>query len=217
MGVSGANWTVAPMLPEMRGSEPSRASLEQRALAQRLDLAIARSRLSQSEHALGLKSKTRVIPGLKVGVDTERDADGTQFTGPTLDIEIPLFNRGHAEIAKLSAEKRQAAEEIIALENDIRSQVREAHSALVAARGAAEFAKGKLLPNQQEILREVLLHYNAMQKSNFELLAAKEREVRAERSAVEALRDYWLARVALERAVGGRIDGTVKAAKPGAS
>lgn len=93
------------------------------------------------------------------------------------------------------------------MEDDVRSQVREALAALVAARGAAEFAKGKLLPNQQEILRETLLHYNAMQKSNFELLAAKERELRAERSAVEALRDYWLARVALERAVGGRVDG----------
>ena len=104
-------------------------------------------------------------------------------------------------------EKRQAAEEVAALENDVRSQVREAHAALVAARGAAEFAKSRLLPNQQEILRETLLQYNAMQKSNFELLAAKEREVRAERGAVDALRDYWLARVALERAVGGRIDG----------
>lgn len=207
MGVSGTSWTLAPALPALPGGEASRTALEQRALAQRLDLAIARKRLSLSEQALALKSKTRLIPGLKLGVDTERDTDGTQLTGPTADIEIPLFKRGGAEVAKLSAGRRQAAEEVAALENDVRSQVREAHAALVAARGAAEHAQGKLLPNQQEILRETLLQYNAMQKSNFELLAAKEREVRAERAAVEALRDYWLARVSLERAVGGRLDG----------
>lgn len=154
-----------------------------------------------------MKRKTRLIPGLKLGVGTERDPDGTQLTGPTADFEIPLFNRGGVEGAKLAAGKRQASEEVAALENDIRSQVREAHAALVNARDAAEFARSRLLPNQQEILREMLLQYNAMQKSNFELLAAKEREVRAERGAVESLRDYWLARVGLERAVGGRIDG----------
>jgi outer membrane protein TolC len=37
------------------------------------------------------------------------------------------------------------------------------------------------------------------------LLAAKEREQMAEAGGIEALRDYWLARVALERALGGRL------------
>ncbi|MEI6535519.1 MAG: TolC family protein, partial [Verrucomicrobiaceae bacterium] len=214
MGVSETSWRVSPQLPELPGSDPSRGKLEELALSQRLDLAIVRSKAGQSEAALNLKKKTRRIPGLRLGVDTERDADGTHLTGPTADIEIPLFNRGHAEVAKLSAGSRQAAEEVAALEGDVRSQVREAHASLVAARSAAEFAKTKLLPNQQDILRETLLHYNAMQKSNFELLTAKEREVRAERNAVEALRDYWLARVALERAVGGRLCGGAKSAKP---
>ncbi len=209
MGVSETGWRVVPLLPEIPGSDPSLSKLEQRAGAQRLDLAMARIKAEQFEAALKLKKKTRLIPGLKLGVDTERDG-GTQFTGPTADIELPLFHRGSAEVAKLSAEHRQSLHEIAALENDIRSQVREAHAALVAARGAAEFAKTKLLPNQQDILRETLLHYNAMQKSSFELLAAKEREARAERNTVETVRDYWLARVALERAVGGRIDGAMK-------
>ena len=38
-----------------------------------------------------------------------------------------------------------------------------------------------------------------MQKSSYELLAAKEREQMSERGYVEALRDYWIARVGLER------------------
>lgn len=214
LGVRETNWRVSPQLPELPRNEPSLGRLEQYALAQRLDLAMARSKTGQSVAALNLKNKTRLIPGLKLGVDTERDPDGTQFTGPTADIEIPLFNRGRAEVAKLSAEQRQASEELAALENDIRSQVREAYATLKAAREAAEFARTKVLPNQQELLRDTLLHYNAMQKSSFELLAAKERETRAERNTVEAVRDYWLAQVALERAVGGRIQGSMNSTTP---
>ena len=44
-----------------------------------------------------------------------------------------------------------------------------------------------------------------MQKSSYELLAAKEREQIAERGYVEALRDYWIARAELEKAVGGKL------------
>jgi outer membrane protein, heavy metal efflux system len=50
-----------------------------------------------------------------------------------------------------------------------------------------------------------LLQYNAMQKNSFDLAFAKEREQNAEQSSIEALRDYWIARVELERAVGGRL------------
>lgn len=213
MGVNGAaRWTIVPSLPGLPASEPGLASLLERGLAQRLDLAIARDRLLQAGEAHTLKRRTRHLPGLNVGFNTERESDGTQLSGPTLDLELPLFPRGRAELAKLSAEARQAGEEAAAIESDIRSEVREAHGAMLAARGAAEFAGRRLLPSQQEILRETLLHYNAMQKSNFELLAAKERELRAERRAVETLRDYWLARVTLERAVGGRVEGRVQPA-----
>jgi len=56
-----------------------------------------------------------------------------------------------------------------------------------------------------------------MQKSNQELLLAKEREQLAEQAAIEALRDYWIARVELERAVGGSLDPRLTSATPATS
>jgi cobalt-zinc-cadmium efflux system outer membrane protein len=41
-----------------------------------------------------------------------------------------------------------------------------------------------------------------MQKSSYEVLAAKQQELAAEREQIETLRQYWLARADLERAVG---------------
>jgi cobalt-zinc-cadmium efflux system outer membrane protein len=63
-----------------------------------------------------------------------------------------------------------------------------------------------LLPLRRQILRDTILQYYAMQKGTFELLAAKEREQNSEQTNVEALRDYWIARVELERAAGGKLE-----------
>jgi cobalt-zinc-cadmium efflux system outer membrane protein len=67
---------------------------------------------------------------------------------------------------------------------------------------------------RQRILRETLLQYNAMQKSNIELLAAKEREQLGEREAIDALRDYWMARAHVESAVGGSLTRDVPPVNP---
>jgi len=142
-------------------------------------------------------------------VDTEREPGGTgghsHVTGPNLTLALPVFDQGQADIARLSAEVRRATAIYEGLVSDVRSQTREARDALLAARAAADYYFKTLLPQRRLLLRETLLHYNAMQKSNYELLAAKERQLAAERESIEALRDYWIARAGLEMALGGRL------------
>jgi cobalt-zinc-cadmium efflux system outer membrane protein len=50
------------------------------------------------------------------------------------------------------------------------------------------------------------VQYNAMLMGTYDLLQAKDRELDAQRGAVEATRDYWIARAELERAVGGSFE-----------
>jgi cobalt-zinc-cadmium efflux system outer membrane protein len=161
-----------------------------------------------------LKKKTRFIPGVKVGVDTERSTDGQRITGPTLDLELPIFDQGQPAVARLTAEFQQAKDNYAAQEVNVRSEVREARGALLSAREAVEFGQKNLLPLRQKILGETLLHYNAMQKNSYDVLAAKEREQMAEQGGIAALRDYWLARVELERAVGGRLTNETNSPAP---
>ena len=207
LGLAGGqmDWKVADELPGLPATEPPSDNLETLAVSQRLDLAAARSEAESVAAALRLKKNTRFIPGVKVGVDTERDSDGQRVTGPNVTLELPLFDQGQPGVARLTARYRQAQNKLEAMEVNTRSEVRQAQDALLAARAAAEHYARTLLPQRQKILRETLLHYNAMQKSGYELLAAKEREQAAERGYVEALRDYWIARAELERAVGGRL------------
>ncbi len=209
LGLSGpqTHWQIADELPAPPATEVPLENLETLAVSQRLDLAALRSDAEAVAAALRLKKNTRFIPGVTVGVSTERDTGGQRITGPNLALELPLFDQGQPAVARLAAQYRQAQANLAALENNVRSEVRQSQDALLATRQAAEHYAKVLLPERQRILRETLLHYNAMQKSSYELLAAKEREQVAERGYVEALRDYWIARAELERAVGGRLGG----------
>jgi outer membrane protein, heavy metal efflux system len=209
LGLSGEqiNWQIADELSPPPANEISLTNLESLAVNQRLDLMANRSQMESIVAALRLKEHTRFIPGAAIGVDAERMPDGQNVTviGPTLDLEIPIFDQGQPAVAKLTAEFQQAQDNYAAMEVSIRSEVREASTSLLAARAAVELSEKKLLPLRKQILGETLLQYNAMQKNSFDLLVAKEREQNAEQTSIEALRDYWIARVDLERAVGGRL------------
>ena len=206
------NWKPTEGLPGLPEKELPLDKLESLAVSQRLDLAAERKSAQAFRDALRLKSSTRFLPGVTVGLDTERDTAGQRVTGPTLALELPLFDQGQPALAHLAAQYRQAQRSFEALAINIRSEVREARDALTATRDVTEYYERVLLPQRQRILRETLLHYNAMQKSSYELLAAKEREQIAERGYVEALRDYWIARTELERAIGGRLSGNISPA-----
>lgn len=210
LGLSGSsiNWQMSDHLPELPSPETSLQNLETRAIAQRLDLKALRMRLDVIGQSLALRTKTRYIPmEIKVGVDTEREPDGQRLTGPTLDLELPIFNQGQGAIAKLTGQYRQAQRELEAREVNARSEVREARDQMMAARDLTSHIEKRLLPIQQQALKLTLQQYNYMLKGAYDLLLAKQNEVAAERSHIEAWRDYWIARTELERAVGGNLSG----------
>lgn len=208
-----ARWTFAENLPSMPGSDPTSSKLESLALAQRQDLAAQKETVWAFEQAISLKRKTRLFPAVNLGVDTERDVDGTHVTGPTLDVEIPIFNRGQGRILRAQAELGKARATLEALQSEVLSDVRMALADVQAARETYEYLAKTLLPQHQKILGETLLHYNAMQVSSFVLLRAKENEVKAARETIEALRAYWTARAQLEKAVGGSLTANASPAK----
>ena len=208
LGLTGeqTHWRLAGELPPLPTNDPSGPGLEALAIRERLDLAATRSQVATAAAALKQRRQTRYLPGtVDLGIDTERNPDGSRVTGPRLDLQLPIFDQGQPEIARLAGRLRQAQAGAEALEADIGSEVRSACDRVTAARATAEYFQTTLLPQRRLILQEMLLHYNAMQKSPYELLLAKEQLQTAERASVEARRDYWLARTELERAVGGRL------------
>lgn len=203
------NWTIAPRLPELAGNEVSTADLESRAISQRLDLAAAKQATLAQARRAGFVALETIGQQLEVGAHFEREPEGGSTTGPSFNIPIPIFNFGQAASARAKARFRQNQQRYLALAVQIRSEVRAARDRMLLARQRVQYFKSTVMPLRRRIIDETQLEYNAMQTGVFELLRAKQDEVNAGKEYVEALRDYWVARAELEKAVGGSLGGKI--------
>jgi len=203
------NWTIAARLPELPGSEVSISQLESRAIQQRLDLAANRQEFIALARSLGIARADAILERAEVGAHYEREISGEYAVGPSVNVPIPIFNQGQAAFARGEAKLRQSQQRYLGLAADIRSDVRSARDRMLSARQQVEYFKSTALPTRTRVTEESQLEYNAMQLGPFQLLQAKQEEVKAGAESVEALRDYWVARAELEKAVGGPLNGKV--------
>ena len=200
-----AAFKMLDTLPEMPETDPLPERLESLAIQQRLDLAVARSERDVLASSLSLANGSRFLPGLQIGAATAHDTEGNRVTGPTLSLELPLFDQGQARLSRLEAQAREADARLDELAIQVRSEVRSARNRLVQGRALVEFYRAAVLPLRERILKQTQLQYNAMQLGLLQLLNARQGQTNAYREYVEALRDYWTARSDLELAVGGRL------------
>jgi cobalt-zinc-cadmium efflux system outer membrane protein len=209
LGVWGADveYKVAAKLPEIPHLEADLAHLERIAIEHRFDLAAAREELKTAAAALQVTKGTRVISGLDLGANGHRDPDGPTTLGPTIDLELPIFDQKQAEVARLRAQLHAAQHRADALAVAIRSEVRQARNRLLAARMTIETYAKTMVPLRERIVALSQEQYNAMLLGVYQLLQAKQNEINSYREYIEAVRDYWIARADLERAIGTRLTG----------
>ena len=208
MGLWGAaiTWTARPALPPLPASDPGTATLEELALRQRSDLRALREETDAVGQALALKTNTRFLPvSIDIGADTEETPDRQRVTGPTIQLDVPIFDQGQGVVAKLTAQHRQLQWRLRALSVQICSEAREAGRLLIIDRNEVALFKKTVVPLNIQTVNQTLLQYNAMEINTYDLFLAKQRELDAERDYIDAWRDYWINRTGLEAAVGGSL------------
>ena len=205
-------WTLAQRLPLVPDKDLLPDHLESIAMKQRLDIRAATRELALMDTAVSLARSSRYTGLIDVGAHVHQDADGALLLGPTLSLELPIFDQRQGMIGRLEAQRRQAQRRVDELAIDARSEVRVASAKLEMTRRAADRYKKSLLPARATVLEETQLEYNGMQVGLYELLAAKQAQIQSVRSYIATVRDYWMARAELERALGGRIPAAAPAA-----
>lgn len=209
-----ARWDIAGGLPAPVAEEDTLESLIKRADAARLDLAAARSEVAARADALGVTRRFRYLGEVEVGIQGERDTDRTRHLGPALSLELPLFNQNADDVARAEAELARAEGELAALEVDVASAVHDAHAQVQAAKARAARYRTALIPQREEIVARTQEEVNYMLEGAFELLLMKQQEYDAYQGYLESVRDYWLARVELARAVGAPLPSGAQATPP---
>jgi cobalt-zinc-cadmium efflux system outer membrane protein len=188
-------------------NDPPAAGLESLAVSRRSDLLAARSTVEATAALAGVSRPLLLLEGSEIGATAERGHEGGWEVGPIIAVPIPLFDTGAATHSKRHAEYRQAAQRYAALAVQIRSQVRVAWAKTSAARQRVAFYRDTLLSLRERIVQQTQLQYNAMHTGLTPLLLAKQEQIKAGMEYVEAIKEYWIARAELERAVGGRLPG----------
>lgn len=193
-------------LPELPKAADELPDIEQTAIAQRLDLQAIKLETEALAKNLGLTRTTRFINVLEIGparVLEGRRSDGYKH-GYELAFELPLFDWGGAKVARAEAIYMQALERAAQAAIDARSEVREAYAAYRSSYDIARHWRDEIVPVRKRIADENLLRYNGMLIGVFELLADARAQIASVNSAVEAQRDFWLARADLDMALIGK-------------
>ena len=199
-------WSLAGQLPEVPAQEGALSDLESFAVRERLDIAAARKQALLMASAVGLARTSRLFGLVEVGMHLHQDPDGPRLWGPNLSLELPIFDQRQAMIGRLEAQQRQAERRLAELSIEARSEVRVARTELLTARQMVEHYQQSLLPLREQVVEQSQLQYNAMQIGLNQLLTARKDQIEAYRGYIGAVRDYWIARAELERALGGRIE-----------
>jgi len=202
-------WTLAgDALPEPPAREADLSALEQAGIEQRLDVSAARYEVESMQRALELRRRG-LVPDIEAGVEARNevgDDEGHEWVvGPSLSIELPLFDPGHADLARLRAQLRQSEHRLQQRAIEARSHIRVQRERLVIARRRVQYLAETVLPRWETLSARALERYNGMLLGAYDLLDLREEALRVRQDHIEALRDYWVARAELERAVGGRL------------
>ena len=207
LGLSGdeAEWATSDRLPLPVIREDEVATLLTLAERSNLTLLAARQQTEVLADALGVTRGLRWLGGSVVGYERETQADGTRLRGPSLSLELPIFNQGQARLARAEAQLAGALARLHEAELATGNGVRLGAQRVQELRSVVDIHREALIPQRQKVVERSQQEYNFMLVGVFELIQAKVKEYDAYQGYLEALRDYWLARVDLARMLGQRL------------
>tara|TARA_R110002049_G_scaffold2743_5_gene21190 strand:- start:81902 stop:83356 length:1455 start_codon:yes stop_codon:yes gene_type:complete len=206
LGLSVADaWDAPAQLPVPLVQEDNLDDLIKLAQQSRLDLAGANARAKNYADRLGVTNWTRWLGELDVGIEHERETDGADLTGPTIEWEVPIFTQNRDRKLRATAELKMAIAEVERLTLDIENSVRLAYAATLNTKARVDEYRDRLIPARIEIVERAQEEEAFMLIGIFELLETKQAEYDAYQGYLEIVRDYWLARTELARAVGNTL------------
>jgi outer membrane protein TolC len=205
LGLAGTQtaFTLPDRLPELPTQPAERPDIEQRAMAERLDVQAATRHTEATAKHLGLSRVTHFVNVLELGAASNTSNVEPHQTGFEISLELPLFDWSGARVAQAEAVYRQSLQRAAQVAIDACSEVREAYEGTRLAWDIARQYRDEVVPAAQRTSDENLRRYNGMLIGVFDLLADARAQIAAVNASIQAQRDYWLAQADLDMALIG--------------
>lgn len=189
-------------LPEALPPVDEDDTLEARALTASLELESQRGHLRSLAAELGLAESASWLPELSLGVTAKRE--GTDWTiGPSLRASLPVSSQQRGAVRIAQSELGAQRSRYVAKAIEIRSRVRQLRNRVVSAERRVHHYQQQVLPLRDRIVAQAVRQYNAMQLGVFQLLDARRGQIETNQLYIDALAEYWQARVGLECVLRG--------------
>ena len=171
------------------------------------DAAEARITLAEAEAVPDINLFGRYTQDKSIFSETPigRLSDVDRKAAVGVSVPLPLFNRNQGAIAQAVATRTQARYRREFLEQVIRRDVTVAFNRLQAARDAIQLYETEILPRSQENLRMIRTAYDLGDRDLLDVVAEQRRLIETEQQYIDALKEYYLSTVELERSLGARL------------
>lgn len=204
-----AQFRLPARLPDLPKAARELRDIEARAIQSRLDVQGAMQEAENLASTLGLTRATGFINVFEVGYQRNSASGEPRQTGYEIELRLPIFDWGGAKVVRAEHTYMQAVHRAADTAVRARSEVREAYAAYRTAFDLARHYREAIVPLRKHISEEVLLRYNGMLMSVFELLADARQQIAAVSSAIDAQRDFWIAETNLNLALTGKSPGAM--------
>jgi cobalt-zinc-cadmium efflux system outer membrane protein len=187
--------------PDLKAAkaEEARAAAEQRlAQAERVPDVIGLVRYGQASTQfaqLGLSPSGAVVP--------LRDQDRTLTAG--VSIPLPFANRNQGAIETALARQKAASLRREFIEQSVRTDVQAAFALYAGARQAAEVFDKQVMQQMQRTMTTIRTSYELGESQLLDLVQEQRRLVETQKAFTDVLKELYIARAALEAAVGGEV------------
>lgn len=205
--IEQTGWQLPDSLPSLPEAEPRWQGLEEQAMSERFDIVSARHEIQAVQIVLGVTRKNHHIRSMDIGVSTTLSSGETSVSGPSVALELPVFQRNDTKISRTEALLRQAEDRLLERGTIARSEVRAAQNRLAALWKLGQTQNRDTLPLAAALTTLPNVDPVGRYLDRLQSLRAHQRQV-------ELTRDYWRAYSDLNRAVGGKLPAALASSVP---
>lgn len=187
----------------------------------RPDYQLAQTKIAAAQTDQDL-AKARRLPDVTAGFFaaremqdvTQTNRERTGFLGFRISIPLPFWNRNQGEIAEKAAAAERARLESAALAVQINGEAGTARREMETNASIVRETRDTLLPLAMEQMDAMQKAYESGQADLLSVLRARDQRLQLEAASLDALRDFHLARIRYEAAIGKHAPATTPAATP---
>jgi cobalt-zinc-cadmium efflux system outer membrane protein len=175
----------------------------------RADYLAAQARIEAARQNLELQRASK-WEDVSIGISYEREhvddagagMERDNVLGLKISFPLPLGKNNQSHVLEAGATAARREKEAAALADGIRAEAAAARGAMAAAAALHERISATLLPKSRQLEERFLAAYQSGQTALTDVLRSREQRISLEAARLDARRDFHLARIRFEAALG---------------